>query len=422
MTLNTTDLRGGAAIAAWRLLQGLERFYGIENYFLVGQKYSSHPKVVWTRKNKYEHYFEYGLNLATNLIGLQYQFFPFSSRTILHFASTIRPDLIYLRNIHGGYFALPLLKKLSKIAPIVWTLSDMWSFTGNCAHTFGDNSWKYLRGCKNYKIYPSIGINTGRWLLRRKMCIYHNSNIHIICPSQWLYSLACQSPVFHGKEIVQIYNGFDLDVFKPKDRAACRKALGLPEKAKVIMFCADFLLNNPWKGGNELFTALSIINHKINERLHLLLIGQGDPIKLHQFKHLKIHYLGPLHNDDLLAACYSAADLFIYPTKADNLPNVLIEALACGTPCITFDVGGCGEIVQDGDTGWVIPYADSRAFAEKTIQTLNDRRLLKIMSNKARSEAEQKFSLKRMCKAYFEYFIHIINQSTDKDSVESLRA
>ena len=421
LTINTSDIRGGAAIAAYRLLKGLERYHGVENHLLVGGKVSSDPRVIWTRQSRAQHYFEFGLDILTNAIGLQYQFFPFSSRTIMRKAAEIRPDLIYLRNLHGGYFALPLLRKLSKIAPLVWTLSDMWSFTGNCAHAFDDDSWKHMRGCRNYKVYPAIGINTGRWLLRRKMRVYRRSDIHLVCPSKWLHGLARQSPVFSGKEIVQIYNGFDLEVFRPKDRAACRKVLGIPENAKAVMFCADSLANNVWKGGPELLAALERINSAAKEKVHLLLVGAGDIWELNRFGNLVAHHAGSLQSDTLMAACYSAADLFIYPTRADNLPNVLIEAIACGTPCVTFDVGGCAEIVQDGVTGWVIAPGDACGLAEKTLHTLEDAVLLEKMSRAARADAEKRFSLERMCAEYHEYFVKVMGGGSQNPPPKSRR-
>ena len=408
LTINTSDRSGGAAVAASRLLDGLARFHGVDNYLLVGQKTSPDPRVIWTRASKAQHYFEFGLDVLTNAVGLQYQFFPFSSRAIIRAAGDIRPDLIYLRNLHGGYFALPLLRKLSRIAPIAWTLSDMWSFTGNCAHAFDDDSWKHLRGCREFQVYPSIGLNTGRWLLRQKMRVYRDSDIHLVCPSRWLFDLARQSPVFKGKEIVQIYNGFDLEVFRPVDRQAARKVLGIPEQAKVVMFCADFLHNNPWKGGSELQAALEIINDAVEKKIYLLLVGGGDLWELSRFSMLELRHAGSIGSERLMAACYSAADVFLYPTRADNLPNVLIEAAACGVPCVTFDVGGCGEIVRNGETGWMVPAGDSQGLAGKTLVLLENNSLRERMARAARKNAEKRFSLQRMCAEYHDFFVRVI--------------
>ena len=164
LVINGYDVIGGAAIAAYRLCKGLQRFYNnVEILFAVGQKKSNDPMVFKTRKNEAEYYIEKCIDIVTNRLGLQYFWFPFSTKALLEQTNRFKPQIIYLRNIHGGYFKTSLIKDLSKNAPIVWTLSDMWSFTGHCAHTFGNMSWKYMEsGCPDNNIYPAIGINTGK--------------------------------------------------------------------------------------------------------------------------------------------------------------------------------------------------------------------------------------------------------------------
>jgi glycosyltransferase involved in cell wall biosynthesis len=408
LIINYADTLGGSAIAAYRLSKGLEKYHGVESYFLVGVKRTADQNVFCTRRSQNEYYLEFALDKLTNMLGLQYQFFPFSSRAIIKKAEELKPDLIYLRNTHGGYFKTSLIKDLSGIAPMAWTLSDMWSFTGNCAHTFGDMSWKYMRGCKDSKIYPAIKINTGRWLLRQKRRVYEKSKFTVITPSKWLYNLARQSPVFEGKDIIQIYNGFDLDVFRPKDKATCRAALDIPPDAKVLMFGADSLADNPWKGGKDLLSILKSINTKITNEVHLLVVGSGDLKGIEKQKKFVIHKVGRVHSDTVMAACYSAADLFIYPTKADNLPNCLMEAISCGTPCVTYDVGGCSEIVKDGTSGYVITPFETDAFTNKTIEVLDNSDRLKGLSHDARRFAEENFTLEQMSNEYYQHFIKLL--------------
>ena len=408
LTINAYDIIGGSAIAAYRLCKGLERFYNdVEIFFIVGQKGSYDPKVYCTRKRKIESYLEGTINNITNRFGLQYLWFPFSTKALLRHANKLKPDIIYLRNIHGGYFKTSLIKNLSTLAPIVWTLSDMWSFTGHCAHSFGNMSWKQMEsGCSDLNIYPAIGLDTGKWLLQRKKRIYRNSNITIVTPSKWLYNMVKQSPVFFKtKKIIQTYNGFDLDIFTPKDKAACRVALNIPPKAKVLMFSSHNLAKkNPWKGGDDLINILNEINNMTNEKIHLLVTGNGDLYELYKFDNLIIHQFGYIKNDIFLAACYSASDLLIYPTRADNLPNVLIEAISCGTPCITFDVGGCGEIISNGIDGFVIKNFDIELFSSKIIEILEDDQIQFSLSINARQSAEKNFSLEKMCINYYNIF------------------
>jgi glycosyltransferase involved in cell wall biosynthesis len=410
LIINHSDTQGGSARTAYRLSKGLKRYHGIECHFLVGVKMTADANVFCTRKSQNEYYIEFALDRLTNALGLQYQCFPFSTRTILKKAEELKPDLIYLRNTHGGYFKTSLISKLSLIAPVAWTLSDMWSFTGNCAHAFGDESWKEMRGCRNNSVYPAIGINTGRWLLRQKRRIYRKSNFSVISPSRWLYNLARQSPVFEDKEIVQIYNGFDLEVFRQKDKASCRAAMNIPPDSRVLMFGADSLADNPWKGGKELLSILRAINSKVSHNVHLLVVGSGDLKGLEHFENLVVHKVGRIQSDTFMAACYSAADVFIYPTRADNLPNTLIEAISCCTPCITFDVGGCGEIIKDGVGGYVIAPFEIDAFADRTVRLIDDGAGLKKLSLSARRFAEENFTLEKMSANYYNYFKEIIGK------------
>jgi glycosyltransferase involved in cell wall biosynthesis len=211
--INTHDKRGGAAVVAQRLRMSLENQYSADCFHLVAYKLTSDEKTFSTR-NWISSFVENVINRFCNKIGAQYQFFPFSAATILRKIKQLAPDVISLHNTHGGYFPTPLLQKISELAPIVWTLHDMWSFTGNAAHTFGDESWKQLRNSGSLiSIYPSIGINTGKYLLRQKQRIYSNSNITIATPSKWLYTLANQSPVFKTKKVVHINNGVDINIF-----------------------------------------------------------------------------------------------------------------------------------------------------------------------------------------------------------------
>ena len=407
--INTTDIKGGAAIVACRLMEGLERFHDTENYFLVRYKKGKQERTIPTVNNRIQKAIERSLTILTNSVGMQYLFYPFSSKNILTWAKRVRPDIISLHNSHGGYFATPLLEKLSAIAPIAWTMHDMWSFSGNAAHSFGDTSWRQLKNTKALtRIYPSIGINTGSFLLKLKKKVYNRSNITLIAPSQWLKDLACQSPLFEGKNIIQIYNGVDSGVFRQMDKKECRLKLGLPPEEKIIMFGAESIRRkNPWKGGQQLFDILGIMNNKLREKIHLLVLGEGDVREFDSLDRFIVHHKGYVSSEEEMVCCLNAADLFVYPTKADNLPNVLIEAISCGTPCVTFDIGGNQEIIINDFNGYIIPPFDLEEFANKTIDLMKDESKIKVFSANAAGMAGKKFSLEEMSDKYFTAFSQI---------------
>lgn len=417
--INHKDIEGGGAIAAYRLSSALEKLFHTENYFIVKEKRSGEKNVCATidkaseTLNKVLVFIEFLVDRLFGKFGFQYYYFPFSTGFILKKVRELQPDIISLHVIHGGYFKTSLIKKLSKIAPVVWTMHDMWGFTGNAAHTFGDESWKMLRGGEGEKtIYPHIGINRGRSLLRRKRRIYKNSDLHVVTPSQWLYSLAGQSPVLKNKPLHWIGHGLDLEIFKPRDKGACRKALDIPEGARVIMFSsADDLLKSAWKGGQLLLNILKTMDAKSSHLIEILVLGRGELNLPAPMKHLNIRRFRYISSDLLLAVLLSSVDLYIYPTRADNLPLVLIESIACGTPCITFNIGGCSDIIRNDISGYLVEPFDTEQFVQQTLEILNNKQKLESLSQRARKFAEEHFNIAKIAKTYYELFQSIQDQS-----------
>jgi len=409
--INTTDLSGGAAVMMQRMMRGLQEQYHTENCLLVKSKKGEATNTVQILNNKPEIIIEKIADRVSRQVGLLYQYFPFSSKKILSFAKSFAPDIINLHNTHGAYFATPLIEKLSRIAPIAWTLHDMWGFTGNASHTFNNDSWKYLKNDRELtKIPPSIGINTGAYLLRQKKRVYTQSALTIITPSLWLKRLAEQSPVFEHTKIFQVYNGVDTGIFKPKEKRAIKEKLNLNQTEKTIMFSSHFLTkNNPWKGGHDLIEILRKINSATKEKINFLILGEGAIEELNSFSNFNLHYKGYLKNEDEVSDCLNASDLFIYPTRADNLPNTLIESIACGTPCITFDIGGNKEIVRPNYNGIIVDPFDLDTFAQNTISLLQNPRQIDEFSLNCIAMAREKFTLQSMTSGYYTLFEEIIS-------------
>jgi glycosyltransferase involved in cell wall biosynthesis len=403
--INSQDISGGAAIAASRLATGLRRHYQTENYFLVGKKSSYDQLTFQTTTNEYQTYVERLIDMAFNRLGLLYQCFPFSSPNILKMAREIKPDVISLHNTHGGYFKTSLIRELSDIAPVVWTLHDMWSFTGNPAHTFGDESWRLMKNPPQYaSTYPAIGINTGNFLLRQKMKIYRRSNLTVVTPSMWLHRLASESPVFKDKKVVCIPHGVDLQIFKPRDKKSCRVALDLPVQGRILMFSAEFTHENLWKGGTELLEILKSIDSALRSELHILILGKGNLKPVEGLRNIKIFNMGYVQSEVFVSQCFSAADVVMYPTRADNLPLVLLESIACGTPCVATNIGGCPEIIKEGISGALVEPGDIGGYAEGVTNILAADELLHRLSKSARDFALQNFSMETMASRYFQLF------------------
>lgn len=411
--INTEDTNGGAAVVARRLMTGLHNRYQTENKFIVKIKKGNASNTHAILTGKFEVYSEKIIDRLSRSVGALYQYFPFSSRKILSTASSFQPDIINLHNSHSGYFAIPLLSELSKIAPVIWTLHDMWSFTGNSAHTFGNESWKTLKNDKWLtKVPPTIGINTGEYLLQQKKNVYRKSNLTVVTPSVWLKNLAEQSPVFEGKKIFQIYNGIDPGIFNKKNKEVTRKKIGLPVDTKTIMFSSNFLQkNNPWKGGSDLLDILKRINAYAKEKINLIMLGEGQLEGADRFSNFQVYYGGYIHDENLMSEYLSASDLFIYPTRADNLPNVLVESIACGTPCITFDVGGNSEIINHNYNGIVIEPFNFDHFATETVNLISDANRISDFSTNCINLIQKLFLCESMVDSYYRLFEDTSTQS-----------
>ena len=409
--INKNEITGGAGIAAYRLHCGLQDYYSTDNYFIVGSKKTENEKVFLSRKKGWQTFFERGTNYFMNRIGRQYSFFPFSSSNILRYAKEIKPDVISLHNILGGYFKTSLLIELSEIAPIIWTIHDMWAMTGNAAHAFGDESFLEMKAFKGErKHYPSIGINNGNKLLQRKKEIYSKANFSVVCPSEWLAAYARRSPVFEGKQVSQIFNGVDLNTFCVKDKAALRKKYYISEDAKVIIFSAENLKFSEFKGGKSLIRILESINSLSPFDIQLIVIGKGNLQNLTHLEHFNIIQTGYIQSEEKMADYLCLSDVLLYPTKADNLPNVLIESIACGTPAVTNDIGGCKEIIKDNFNGFIIDQNDDIAAAKKVIDLLSDQTLLSQFSSNARKYAVEHFDIKTMTDKYYHLFNDVLSK------------
>lgn len=290
-------------------------------------------------------------NYASILSGLDGCFSVFATRKFLKRLSSFSPDIIHLHNIHYSYVNLPMLFKYIKKnnVKVVWTLHDCWAFTGHCPHfdLEGCNKWQTgCKGCRLYKNYPkSIYDNSSfMWKLKRKWFTGVN-NMTIVTPSKWLGNLV-ESSYLNNYPVKTIYNGIDLSVFKPVE-GDFRKRYSIPDNKKILLGVA---YSWGYRKGLDVFSDFA--QRLDPTKYQIVLVGTNDSID----KQLPENIIS-IHKTDSqneLAEIYTAADLFVNPTREDVLGMVNIEALACGTPVLTFQTGGCAECL-DGTSGrWVL--------------------------------------------------------------------
>jgi glycosyltransferase involved in cell wall biosynthesis len=334
--------------------------------------------------------------------GLQYLLQPMKNRFLDH-PFVKNADVIHLHNLHGNFFSFTILPALSRQAPLVWTLHDTWPLTGHCSYNYDCDRWRVGCGqCPNLREYPEIALDTTAWLWRRKRQCYHNSRIAVAAPSQWLCDMARASPLFEGCRVRRIPYGIDLSAFCPGSQQEARQELSLPIDAHVLMVVvfADTIPGAARKGAAYFKEALRFLD--IKPRPWLLVVGSRGMFQGYEqsFSVREVGYVGATK----MRQCYVAADLFISPTLADNLPVSLLEATASGTPSVAFGVGGVADIVRHMETGYLAKERDSNDLAQGIHWVLSDRTRRLALSAKCRALAEREYAQSLQVSRYVDLY------------------
>lgn len=409
--LNAADVLGGAARAAFRLHRGL-RENGVDTEMMVQLKLGEHSWIkgpdsyagnalgIFRREIE-----QYALNLYTGRESAT----PFNIQVLPDFladdVNEYGAEIVHLHWICAGFIRIETLAKFQ--APLVWTMHDMWPFTGGC---------HYSRGCERYRRScgrcPQLGSDKDRdashWIFKRKRRNWKDLDLTIVSPSRRLAECARDSALFGGLRIEVIPNCLDLEVYKPMDKAAIRKALGLELGKRYVLFSAMTGVRDDRKGFDLLMDALGGLAADDARNLELLVPGATDKGDMPDLG-LPAHYLGRLHDDISMAMYYNAADVFIAPSRQDNLPNTIMEATACGTPCVAFDIGGMPDMIEHELTGYLArPFEveDLRAGLRYVLDAPDHR----FMRNKARAKAEAEFGLEIAAARYKELYERIIRR------------
>jgi len=305
-------------------------------------------------------------------------------------------DVFHIHCLHGGFFNYFALPMLTKTKPAIYTLHDMWPFTGHCGQSFGCERWKEGCGRCPYPDIPDpIRRDATAWEWKIKQWSYRRSNLTIVAPSKWLYGLA-QESMLNRFQIEHIPHGLDTDVYRPLDRDMSRSALGIPAEKKVLLYVVRRMnLSHKTahlKGADLLVRALQGMPDSLKKDIVLLLIGEGGDVLARELS-IKVMSLGVISNDHLKVLAYSAADVFVFPSRAENLPLVVIESMACGTPTVAFNVGGMSDLVRPGLTGFLARPNDTKELSAGIVQLLENENLRGQLSQHCREIAEKEYSL-----------------------------
>jgi glycosyltransferase involved in cell wall biosynthesis len=410
----TTDLADGAGIAAFRLHEGLRQL-GVESRMAVMNKRSNRSDVhlverrfASTKVSPLVDFAFDGVEVILNQLLPQNSFSLHSHRLLS--SSLVRESSIF--NLHAlhrrrRHFSADLCLALSKRAPVVWTLHDMWAFTGHCTYSFDCERWKDACGaCPTPGDPVKLAFDTTAMNLRFKRRTYAESGFVVVCPSRWLADLARASPLLAGKRIEHIPYGIDATVFRPVDKRAAREQLSLPPESQILL-CSAFSFSNRRKGLHFVWDALARLTRP-SEGL-LLIMGDG-PLPDGLPRGWSVRRMGFLADPGRQALVYAAADVLAFPSLADNLPNTVLEAMACGTPVLAFAVGGIPEIVRSGETGYLAPPSDADGLARGMDWLFDDGERLRCMQREAAAEVARIYAPGLQAQRYRDLYLDLLGQ------------
>ncbi|ACH39573.1 glycosyltransferase, WcfI-like protein [Citrifermentans bemidjiense Bem] len=391
LLISTFDIFGGAARAAYRLHEGL-RQAGVDSRMLVQEKKTDDFAVIGPQTKS-----DYLLSrIRANFDAVPLCLYPGRRKSLFSSAvwpdaltarvTALNPDVVHLHWVSYGFLRIETLAAID--APIVWTLHDMWPFTGGCHYSDGCD--RYLVGCGCCPLLSSSGPHDlSRWNFSRKVRCWDAIQMTVVAPSRWLGECAKKSLLFKNKDIEVIPNGVDLTRFRSRDKGFCRDILSLPKGKKIILTGAMDGSSDRRKGFDLLQTALCRLKQSSPDA-ELVIMGASRPSVVPDFG-LPVHYLGMLHDEITLSLAYGAADLFVAPSREENLSNMVLEAIACGLPCVAFAVGGMPDLIEHGGNGFLAAALEPVDFSDAVARVLKDDLLRNEMSCLSREKAERQF-------------------------------
>lgn len=416
----TDDAIGGAGRAAYRLHTGL-RHIGHESRMLVSRRRSADP---------YVRRFDAPVSWSSRL---RRRLGPWRTRRALTSYRDTRPwspeefsdarawptveqapeirecDVINLHYVAGFLDLERFFKNIPELVPVIWTLHDMNLITGGCHYDLACG--RYQKECGTC---PQLGSHRendlSRRVWRRKQAFFNRlqaDRLHLVAPSRWLANIAKNSPLLAGKfGVTVIPNGLDVDSFAPRDKDFSRRVLGIPRESLVVLFVAENVKNRR-KGFDLLLEALPHLQDLPD--LHLVSVGKGGAELDAAVPHLPLSYTG---EERLLSLVYSAADVFVLPSRQDNLPSTVLEALSCGVPVVGFRVGGVPELIRPGVTGTLARPEDPGSLATAIREILSDSEARSGMAAECRRTAVLDYTVDTQVQRYAELYRERLHPAT----------
>lgn len=361
--LSKNDIGGGAARAAFRLHTEMLNI-GIDSKMFVLNKEKLGDDNIQSVTTLNKRIF----SLIRDFVNVAFSSFANKSKWIFSFdligVNTSKylalkiADVIYVHWVNGGFMTIKNIEELLRLnKQVVFILHDMWSLTGGCHYSFeciqySENSCRDcpLMESRSRKYFP-------RFFYKKKAEIFTKyKNYQIVTPSKWLGDCARKVPYFSNTKISVIPNPLDYNIFKPSSKKGARSILNIDIDTKLILFVADLGTENPYKGWKFLEEALLKLSAESQYEIQVMVLGCDRNLELEKLLPYKIHFTGRLFDEYSLSLVYNAADVFVTPSLADNLPSTVLESISCGTPVVGFRVGGIPDMIKHQENGYLANY------------------------------------------------------------------
>ena len=410
LIVNTSERIGGAAIAAGRLVEALKN-NGIKAKMLVREKQTDRLSVIGLHKNwwkVWQFIWERILIWKENRFKKHNLFAVDIANTGTDI--TVLPefqaaDIIHLHWINQGMLSLNDIRKiLLSGKPVVWTMHDMWPCTGICHHARECD--KYHQECHHCPyIYKGGGKkDLSNQVFKKKKEIYQSAPVTFVTCSRWLKERAGQSALLNGHTIVDIPNPISTSLFKPQNSLTARNKMELPTDKKLILF-GSVKVTDKRKGIDYFIESCKLLAEKypeMKEELGVVVYGKNSEC-LKSLIPFQVYALDYISNEKDLVNIYNAVDLYVTPSLEENLPTTIMEAMACGIPCVGFNVGGIPEMIDHLHNGYVAEYKSAEDLANGIIWTLSESEY-QSLSEEACRKAVSNYSESIVAKKYIDIY------------------
>jgi len=414
LIVNTSERIGGAAIAANRLMKALRKC-GVKAKMLVFDKQTTANEVIafpksW--KHSWNFFWERFVIFFHNHLSRSHVFEVDIANVgvdITTHPAFLAADVIHLHWVNQGFLSLKSLQKIIATGkPIVWTMHDMWPCTGICHHSEAcDLFHTHCHNCP--LLYKGAAAHDLSYqVFKKKLDIVGKSNISFVTCSHWLEQQAQQSKLLAGKQITAIANPIDVKLYHPMDRWKVREKYRLPQEKKLILF-TSLKVTDKRKGIQYLIEACQRIvdlHPSLAKEYGVVVIGEESEWAEQQFP-FPVYAIRYCKEEKELVKLYNAVDVFVTPSLQENLPNTIMEAMACGIPCVGFNVGGISEMIDHKENGYVATLQSSNDLAKGIHWVLtNDH--YKELSAKAVEKTHLHYNQAHIAKKYMELYTQMM--------------